>query len=67
MSQDKYVCPKCGVITNKDIIGIEYAYGHPECYDGISEWRCDKCNTRWGRWSKKILIGDEYEKRFGGE
>jgi len=34
-------------------------------YDGISEWNCLDCKTRWGRWSGRILKGDDYEKKFG--
>ena len=58
-------CPKCS--TGENIIGIEYWWGHQEHYDGISEWYCKKCNTRWGRWSGNILADGECEKRFGGE
>jgi hypothetical protein len=48
-------CPKC----DKLMMGIEYSYDHPEHYDGISEWKC--CGLRIGRWSKKILTGNEVE------
>lgn len=46
--------------------GIEYGYPHPERYDGISEWQCPFCSTRWGRWTNKILAEGEDEKRYGG-
>lgn len=61
------VCPTCGNASNETITGVEYSYGHPERYDGISEWNCRKCNTRWGRWSGKVLKANEYEKRWGGK
>lgn len=53
-------CPKC---NNERLTGIEYRYG----YDGVSEWRCDKCNTRYGRWSGKVLTKDETEPVYGGK
>lgn len=44
---------------------IEYGYTHPERYDGVSEYACTECKQRVGRWSGKILTGDDYENRFG--
>lgn len=44
-------------------IGVEYGYGHPQHYDGVSEWRCPTCGCRWGRFSGKILTGDQCELR----
>ena len=58
-------CKNCD--NNSDWAGIEYAYGCKERYDGVSEWRCTKCNTRYGRWTNKILKGDEVEPVFGRE
>lgn len=55
-------CPKCHSI---DIVGCEYAYGHPERYDGISEYRCMKCKYRQGRWTGKELGEGEDEPRLG--
>lgn len=46
-------------------IGVEYAYGHPQRYDGVSEWMCPFCGLREGRWSGKVLKDDECEARFG--
>ena len=54
-------CPKCG----GEIIGIEYGYGDPYRYDGISEWACQKCDWRIGRWSGKALTGKEQEAPYG--
>lgn len=64
MQEEQWYCKKCGGTT---FIGIEYPYGHPERYDGISEFLCDSCNARWGRWSGKELKDGECEKRFGGK
>jgi hypothetical protein len=47
------------------MIGVEYAYGSPNRYDGVSEWLCPKCHYREGRWSGKELKGDEEEPRYG--
>lgn len=49
------------------VIGLEYNLGHPEHYDGISEWLCPLCGYREGRWSGKELKEGEDELRFGGE
>lgn len=40
-------CPKCGNADRSRMIGIEYQ-GR---YDGVSEWHCKLCNTRWDRWT----------------
>lgn len=50
-------------------IGVEYAYGEPEHYDGISEWRCPTpgCNRREGRWTGARLTDGASEPRFGEE
>lgn len=55
------------VCGSKEFISIEYRYDHPEYYDGISEYRCQICKTRYGRWSGRILKDGEFEKRFGGK
>lgn len=56
-------CPKC----NGQMIGVEYAYGSPERYDGVSEWLCEVDGIRIGRWSNKFLDENEVEKRYGGK
>jgi hypothetical protein len=43
----------------QEMIGIEY----PDLYDGISEWYCEVCDTRIGRWSGNVLKDDEREPR----
>lgn len=57
------VCPVCGRMAT--VVGVEYSYDMPDHYDGVSEWYCTHDDTRWGRWSGKILHGEETEPRFG--
>lgn len=47
-------------------IAIQYAYPSPHRYDGVSEYQCKTCKTRFGRWSGKILRDGEAEKVYGG-
>lgn len=54
-------------ITYSRLLAHQYGYDHPQHYDGVSEWVCPDCRMRWGRWSMKVLIGDEYELRYGGQ
>ncbi len=57
--------PACAVCGNtKDLMGLEYDYGHPNRYDGVSEWHCP-CGARTGRWTGRVLEGGETEKVFG--
>ena len=59
-------CPKC---KSENTLMVEYYdIGLPReaSYDGISEIRCNDCNTRSGRWSLKTLKDGELERRFGG-
>lgn len=41
------------------VIGIEYPYGHPLRYDGVSLWGCPDCGAVWDRWT---LLLTEYGK-----
>jgi Zn ribbon nucleic-acid-binding protein len=61
---DSAGCPRCGERT---IVGIEYAYGDREHYDGVSEWRCVTCGYRQGRWTGRELGEGDVELRFGGD
>jgi len=54
--------PNC---SHKNKIGLEYPYGHKARYDGVSEWVCKDCGHRVGRWSGRVLTGDDYERRWG--
>lgn len=64
-------CPGCNSLwlhedgSGANIIGIEYGYGSPERYDGVSEWRCQKCGYRLGRWTHQQIHDGELESRFG--
>lgn len=55
-------CPDCNTLMT----GVEYAYPCLDRYDGVSEYACDKCGVRIGRWSGKRLMRGETEPRFGG-
>ena len=64
-------CPKCG---GHDFTGIQYGRGvgdepplHPCHYDGVSEWRCNGCGTRIGRWSLRQLAEGDHEPPDGRE
>lgn len=58
-------CARC----DKNVIAtaVEYAHGHPERYDGISEYRCNRCGRREGRWTGNVLSDGASEPRFGEE
>jgi hypothetical protein len=56
-------CPK----GHKRILLIEYDYGDPYRYDGISEIQCNTCRKRYGRWTEKVLRGKEQEPPYGEE
>jgi len=60
----KRKCPKC---DGTDFTSMQYSYDEPEHYDGVSEYICNTCGCRIGRWSGKILKTGEVEKRYGGE
>ena len=55
-------CNKCG---STSIIGIEYEPMTPEVYDGVSEWLCNDCGQRIGRWTSRVLKDGEIENRYG--
>lgn len=46
-----------------DYIVVQYRGDQPGAWDGFSEYRCNHCNKRFGRWSMRELIGDDYEDR----
>lgn len=58
------ICCKCG---KSDWVCVEYSWDSPEHYDGVSEYRCQACGGRYGRWTGKVLAEGELEKRYGGE
>lgn len=60
--KDRYMtCPK----NHKRITMMEYDYGDPYRYDGISEIHCRTCKKRYGRWSGKVLKRGEKEPPYG--
>jgi hypothetical protein len=46
-------------------LAVEYWYGSPWHYDGVSEWRCS--HGRFGRWCGQKLEGNEAEPPFCNE
>ena len=59
---EKEKCKKCG---SENTVMVEYDMIHPEHYDGISEIACQSCGARFGRWSGRELVGEDFEKRGG--
>ncbi len=65
-------CPNCDAY---DWTGMQLGRGcgpeehglHPCHIDGISEWKCNRCGTRVGCWSLRVLGEDEHEPPYGGE
>lgn len=61
-------CKKCG---SKNIMGVQYFYPDEKVipfkhqYDGVSEWSCQDCGVRIGRWSGRELKGDDFERKYG--
>jgi len=45
--------------------GVEYPLDHPQHWDGVSEWWCEQCERRFGRWTKRELQPGESEPRYG--
>ena len=54
-------CPK----RHKRVAVVEYDYGDPFRYDGVSEIYCFTCKKRYGRWTGKVLRGKAKEPPFG--
>lgn len=46
--------------------GVEYCLTSQD-YDGVSEWVCERCGVRVGRWSGVVLAEGEIERRYGGK
>ena len=58
---------KCKKCKSKNMVGVEYGYPSKNQYDGVSEWMCQDCGLRIGRWTGKELEDKEEEIRFGGK
>jgi hypothetical protein len=56
-----HACPSSSQPT---FTGVQYQ-GTAEDYDGISEYNCDACGGRWGRWTGRVLGRNEIEPRYG--
>jgi hypothetical protein len=52
-------------IDPRRIIGVEYAHGSENRYDGVSEWICPECGRREGRWTGRVLRDGESEPPHG--
>lgn len=65
MTKNEIKCPKCGNADQASIVMVEYWGGLPYHYDGVSEFRCQKCESRWGRWTGTLLAENEVESPFG--
>ena len=57
----EWFCPVCG---SQARTGVQYRLS-TEDYDGVSEWRCNGCTQRTGRWSRRVLQDGEIEGRYG--
>jgi hypothetical protein len=55
-------CKKC---NSNNIIMVEYPPTYPQHYDGVSEFVCQDCRVRIGRWSEEELQDGEFEPRYG--
>lgn len=60
--QQNFIANCC---DSPNVLMIQYGYDCPEEYDGISEYTCQTCNYRQGRWSGKSLVGEQYENKYG--
>lgn len=58
--------PQCPSCKGRRFIGVEYR-GTADDYDGVSEWVCEGCGARWGRWTGRELIAGDHERRYGGD
>lgn len=56
-------CRECGFIG--PMLAQEYAYDSPAHYDGISEWMCPDCGSRFGRWTRRLLTNGMVEWPHG--
>lgn len=61
MSKNEHICPKC---ESTHWHGLEYDYTNKLRYDGVSEWVCEGCGYREGRWCGEELKGGEVEPKY---
>jgi hypothetical protein len=48
-----------------NMMGVQYAYDHPQHYDGLSEWRCTVCGARFNACTGQLLADNEIVSRHG--
>lgn len=51
---------------NRPMVGVQYIFTSQD-YDGVSEFACNTCGKRIGRWSGVTLAEGQLERRYGGE
>ena len=57
---------KCKKCNSDNVLSVQYGYGgNQEHYDGISEYQCEDCKYREGRWTGTELANDELESVHG--
>lgn len=52
----------CG---HRNKAGVQYHYTLEEHYDGVSEWHCQECGKRFGRWTGKEIPDGYSEPKYG--
>jgi hypothetical protein len=57
--------PACEVCGGERFETVTYDRSHPEYFRGGSEFLCESCGARYGRWSHRPLSGQEVERRYG--
>lgn len=68
---DKKNCPHCKISWYDDkgygqnMYCVEYGYPSKHRYDGVSEYVCTNCNTRFGRWTEKVIPEGYAEPVYG--
>jgi len=61
----EWIRPECEVCGGERFDTVTYDRAHPEFHRGGSEFQCENCSARYGRWSHRQLHGQECEKRYG--
>lgn len=60
-----WVGPECSVCGGDEFEVVVYGRSHPEYDRRGSEHQCVSCGARTGRWSKRLLLGQDCERRYG--
>jgi hypothetical protein len=56
---------ECEVCRGTHFETVIYGRSHPEFFASGSERICVDCGARYGRWSHRLLMGQEAEPRRG--